>query len=240
MLIYKYSGTLIGFLNVIFSIYTEKEPPLYITAENELQYALDTQVIEIEDNTEKAERIIKAIKNEYENIIMAFSSDRSDKEMILFQYIRLIFKFGQNVPLMQANTHVIAYNDLLKSVTHEINRIQGFLRFKELSNGIFYAQYDPDNNITQYLMPYFTQRNSLMNFIIHDTRRNILGMYNTKQTQIIHSNTPIPLIFTQAEETYQKLWHQYFNTVTISSRKNKRQQLYFMPRRYWKNMSETY
>lgn len=242
MRIYKYSGTFTGFLCVIFTIYKEKEPPLYITSSNP-QYALDAEVVEIEDSKEYALRVENSLRKktaDMEDIITAFASGQDNKESVLFQYIRLIFRYGKQAQLMQANPHVIAFRDMHKRVTRELERLMGFLRFKELSNGILYAQYEPDNDLTQYMLPYFSKRNALTPFIIHDTRRNILGMYNTKDTCLIQSTQSVPQIFTQEEALYQRLWRQYFNTVTIPDRENRRQQLQYMPRRYRKNMSETY
>lgn len=245
MTIYQYSGTVTGFFCVIFEIYTKKQPPALITSEREYQYLLDTSIQIVDDHLQHAERVERSIQQKigkagFQEILTGLSSGCADKEMILYEYIRLVFQHQSKVRLMQQDKHVIAFRLLVHQVSLEIHRMEGFLRFKQLANGVFYAQYEPDHDITQYLLAYFKNRNNTISFIIHDQKRNIFGMYNTKQSCLIQSQTDFTPVCTDEETAFLTLWHQYFHTVQIADRANKKLQRNYMPQRYQKNMPETY
>lgn len=42
----------------------------------------------------------------------------------------------------------------------------------------------------------------------------------------------------EQEENIKKLWTTFFNTIGIKERRNKRCQMNFMPKKYWKYMTE--
>ena len=243
MNIFRYDGTQNGFFTVVFEIYTKKLLPETITSSEDIQLALDGCIFEISTDEEKSDRIKNGIikhigKEGLRSFKYAFASCDNEKEMKMFSYIRLIFKHGNNVLHMLSLPGVIEYNLLVARVKTEIEHIKGFMRFSQLSSGVFLGEYTPDNDITDLLMPFFVERHSDMDFIIFDKNRNKMGMYNKQEFTLICCDQKIPEIFTEEEACFQSLWQQYFETVSISSRKNKRLQDRFLPNRYRRNMTE--
>ena len=149
-----------------------------------------------------------------------------------------------NLPQVMDNTSI------LHRVGYEIERCKGFIRFRELKNGILYAEYEPDNDITEYLMSYFSKRNNDDLFIIRDVGRNIFGLYN-RETYIVgqwdvSGETESEAIsesrqkfYSDADIMFTELWKQYYGTISVASRKNERLRRQYMPRRYWKYLIET-
>ena len=45
-------------------------------------------------------------------------------------------------------------------------------------------------------------------------------------------------IISEDEAVYQKLWKGYFKNIAIKERENKRLQMQFMPKKYWKFLKE--
>lgn len=240
-----YDGSLNGFLTSVFAIYELGEFDTKIVS-SEAQTLLIGEVIEVKTDEEKARRvkngiIKKASKNIFNEVATTFASGNKDKENIIFEYLKLVFAFGHKARLMLNNENVIKYNDLLKKVTYERHRMIGFLRFEETEAGILYAKYSPDHDITNLLLGHFANRLSTENFIIHDTKRNTLGVYNKETNQFFTytDNTPLsPITLSQSESFFQKLWQNYHVNASIASRENRRLQRQFMPARYHKNMSE--
>ncbi|PWM43993.1 MAG: hypothetical protein DBX47_06275 [Clostridiales bacterium] len=243
MTVYKYDGTLDGFFSTVFEIYTTKTLPDEITSSEEIQLGLETNIINIITDDKKALRIKNSIiKNigadELHKFDYAFASCDEQKEMKMFSFARLVFKHGSSVLHMMSLIEVINFNLMVSKVTLEVEHIKGFLRFAQLSNGLFLASYTPDNDITCFILPYFADRNGAMNFIIFDKSRNKMGLFNGEKYEIITCNENIPEIFTEEEAYCQSMWQQYFETVSIASRKNKRLQNRALPIRYRRNMSE--
>jgi len=142
---------------------------------------------------------------------------------------------------MLNNEHVIAYNTLLKKVTYERHRMIGFMRFEETVDGVLYAKYSPDNNITHLLLNHFANRLSTQNFIIHDTKRNVVGVYNKKEHKFFTytlNKKLAPIQVTNDEVFFQKLWKNYYKNVSIAERKNTKTMLNYMPKRYHHNLTE--
>ena len=122
MTIYQYSGTVTGFFCVIFEIYTKKQPPALITSEREYQYLLDTPIQIVDDHLQHAERVERSIQQKigkagFQEILTGLSSGCADKEMILYEYIRLVFQHQSKVRLMQQDKHVIAIRLLVHQVS---------------------------------------------------------------------------------------------------------------------------
>ena len=179
-----YDATIEGFLTSIFYCYEKDEFLSRVSSTATFQNNLLDEFIEISTDKIKAKRvkqgIIKKVGiNLFNEINTVFCSDDQNKDNVLFDYLKLIFAFGAKTRLMLNNESVIAYNDLLKKVTYERHRMIGFLRFEETLDGVMYAKYSPDNNITHLLLGHFSSRFSTQNFIIHDTKRNILGVYSS-------------------------------------------------------------
>ena len=84
---------------------------------------------------------------------------------------------------------------------------------------------------------HFKERLSDQPWIIHDAKRNVFALYDTNQ--VIFTKEDIS-VYTDngADETFEELWKSYFKAIAIENRKNPKLQKQFLPRRYWKNLTE--
>ena len=133
---------------------------------------------------------------------------------------------------------VIAFNQLVYATSHEIHRMKGFLRFSKSESGIFYAKFEPDHDITEFILPHFATRMNDMNFIIHDLKRHKMGLYDGAQQVIVSTDKQVILALSKDELTFRKLWQDYFQNVNIPERKRERLQTQFLPKRYRKHLTE--
>jgi probable DNA metabolism protein len=89
------------------------------------------------------------------------------------------------------------------------------------------------------LAPHFSMRLSSENWIIHDVKREIAAIYNTKEWVIAPlKQDEIPKESYNSNEFYEQLWKEYFNTLAIKDRINPKLQARMMPKRYWKHLTE--
>jgi len=250
-----YDGSFDGFLTAVFDSYDKKMLPKAILSEENIQIGIFEENINISTDSVKAERVFNGIIRDIGSdglydIKTAFCSGREDKDGIIYNYIRAVFKFGKKVESMYNLPQLMDFITLVQQVGYEIERCKGFIRFRELRNGILYAEYEPDNDITEYLMSYFSKRNNDDLFIIRDVRRNIFGLYNRAeyivgQWDVSAEEDSESLaevrqnFYSDADLIFADLWKQYYRTMAISSRKNERLRRQYMPRRYWKYLIET-
>ncbi|MDF2685962.1 MAG: hypothetical protein K0S55_1143 [Clostridia bacterium] len=240
-------------LTVVFESYDKKIFPDLITDKNEFQLDFDSVIFNVETDEKKADRVERNIINKIGNdgfyeFIQAFAADEPEKEMTVYRYFALLFKYGERVKTMFNHPYVIAYNDMCHRVTYESHRFCGFLRFRELNNfelagwktedKIYYAPYFPDHNITPFIMDYFARRNQDMKMIIHDTKRNIFGIYDTQNWDVFVLDAPVVVEPSEYEIMFQTLWKQYYSVVSIDSRKNTRLMNQFLPVRYRRFLNE--
>jgi len=243
MLIYKYFGGFNGFLTAVYFAYHGKGMPELITETYDFQISFDTEIIEIEPDEKMVELVVKGIDKKlsdgFEQIVRAYRSELPDRDTIIFDWLKFLFKNGGERTVSMVNQpEIIRFNDLQRKIGFEIHKMIAFLRFRELTNGIMYAPFRPEHDITAFLVDHFIERNMDQSFIIHDIGRNIFALYNTKEVQIVQNDDRMNVELTENEEIYRTLWQEYYKNVTIQSRTNKKAHRQFMPIRFWEFMNE--
>lgn len=243
MLVYKYDGTIDGIFSCIFTAFVKKEKPDLVTANDDIQLTLDGQVRLIKTNYENNKRIITALYryigiNALSDIRYAFRCGDDSKGGIIFNYIYRTFEYRKNISTKFSEETVLAFYDTVKKIANEVHRMKGFIRFSESAQGFYYAHFEPDNNIADLLLPHFMMRFKGMPFIIHDVRRNVLAMYDGKDSKTVNSNQTIYVQLSTEEESFQKLWQTYYTSINIKERKNVKLMNAFLPIRYREHLVE--
>lgn len=243
MTTYFFDGTKNGLLTCIFESFYEKRIPDDVTTEC-VQCGLLDEIVTIKTDNEKAERVYKCLKNcktKYlvSDFNLTFRSGEKSRFKVLFDYLNVAIS-NKNIDVSKAFAlpEIQAFTDLKNRIYTETHRFKGFLRFMETEKGFYYACYEPDNDITELLVPHFTARLQSP-FIIHDIKRNILALCDGKRYKILNGgDNGVTVFMSESEENFLDLWQQYYKSINIEERKNLRQMRNYMPERYWKNLSE--
>ncbi|WIV12330.1 TIGR03915 family putative DNA repair protein [Proteiniborus sp. MB09-C3] len=243
MLYYIYDGSFDGLLTAIYEAYYRREIPDEILSEDSPQQSLLVEKVHIETDLEKSKKVYSSIKtkiSEYtlKNCFYVFLSERPDRGTAIYRYLRLGWKVGRGIDQNLKNDSVLTVHKIRQQVSKEVHLMLGFIRFSHLSNGVYYSQIEPDNDIVGLMAPHFAERLSDECWIIHDVRRNIGVMYNKKEWIMRDLNISGEISFQEEEEDYQKLWKEYFNTIAIRNKINPKLQRQHMPKRYWKHLIE--
>lgn len=242
-MIYIYDGTWNCFLTAIHHYYYDRENVTNI--ESTLSYCpnLIDEYREIVTDIDKAKTVEQAILNKIsqeslDNIIHCFFSEIKGREMWILNYIKLGFKIGSKIDSMLGTQIVLDVLVPARKVKLECHRMLGILRFELLENSIYYAPIQPDHNIITFIAPHFKGRFADQNWVIHDTKRNLAALYNTKSMIISYMDLAhIPNRHAD-ELKFQSLWKNYFKHIAIKSRINPKLQKQFIPKRYWKQLTE--
>lgn len=243
MTTYFFDGTKNGLLTCIFESFYDRRIPDDVTTEF-VQYGLLDEIVTIKTDNEKAERVYKCLKNcktKYlvSDFNLTFRSGEKKRFKVLFDYLNVAIS-NKNIDVSKAFAlpEIQAFTDLKNRIYTETHRFKGFLRFMETEKGFYYACYEPDNDITELLVPHFTARLQSP-FIIHDIKRNILALCDGKRYKILNGgDNGVTVFMSESEEIFLDLWQQYYKSINIEERKNLRQMRNYMPERYWKNLSE--
>lgn len=239
MTYYLVDGSENSFYTAVFDAYKDKE--CIITSERDLQLGLGFEVIDVVADENKAERVkakINALdRGAEEDITLLLKSDASLKESVAFDYIKLIVEHGGAVRGMLANPTVIEMTRIRTRVFGEAHRLKGFLRFMENSDGVLYAPYSPDNDITDILALHFAARFASKRFVIHDVKRKIAALYDGHEIVMTYADDA-EIYLSEYESYFENLWKQYYNSVNIAERPHEKQMKGYMPVRYWKFLPE--
>ena len=242
-MIYIYDGTWDCFLTAVHHYYYDKEDVSNI--ESGLCYIpnLIDEYRTITSDVIKAKAVEEAILHKIsaeslENLQKCFFSELQGREMWILKYIRMGFKIGMRIDSMLGDKSVLDVLIPARKVGMECHRMLGLLRFELLEGGIYYAKIQPDHNIISFISPHFKNRFADQNWIIHDTKRKIASLYNTKKMLLSYMDlSNIPELHAE-ELKFQALWKNYYKHIAIKNRLNPKLQKSFMPKRYWKNLTE--
>lgn len=239
MNVYFFDGTRTGFYTAVFNAYKDKSA--VITSDKNYQLGFGDEGIAITNDTNKSARVQNKLfeyddksPNDVDTILR---SDGENKEQVAFLYIRAICKAKAHVREMFGDELIFTANRLIAKVGWETDKMYGLLRFIECKNGVFYAPYEPDCDITEIIVAHFIRRLKNKKFIIHDVKRKFAALYNGNDcffTQMDKADVYI----SDEQNAFEELWKEYYNCVNIESRKHTKQMKGSMPIRYWKYLPE--
>lgn len=238
---YVTDGSFEGILTAVFEAYERKEEPEAIVSRDQYQMSLISEAREVKTHMDKSDRVYRSVISKMSHEVMeelyrAYLHEDPDVGTAIYRYIKIGLKTGRRVISFLQNPDILRVHDMSYKVMGESHLFLGILRFNKLKNGIYYARIEPDNNIVMLLSNHFTERMNDQPWIIHDAKRGIYALYDTHH--VVFSNEPIPIDDKDREGEFELLWKKYFKAIAIESRVNPRLQKSFMPRRYWKNLTE--
>ncbi len=239
MKIYICDGSLQSFFTAVFDAFGDESG--VITSDTAIQLSLESEIIKVGFDREKAERVMRGIekidKEAVHDISLALRSCDGLKEQTCLAYIRRIFERKMPVKKAYNFPEVTEFNDILYKVTGETHLLKGLLRFMESASGAYYAPYSPDNDITELLMPHFAERFKSEKFVIHDLKRKLAGMYDGHEWFIGYAGEA-EVYLSEYEKAFETLWKKYYKAVNIKERPHEKQMKGSMPVRYWKYLPE--
>jgi probable DNA metabolism protein len=240
--IYLYNNSFISLLCLIKELIKNKIVPLNIK-NIDYQKTLIDEVIYL--NILEDEGIINEIINKvgiyvFNIIYYIFLSNHDNKEIIIFHFFVHSLKYKNKIIYMRNIKSVSEALKICKYVSRENHKMKGFLRFRELENKVLYAEFSPENNILFLLSSHFEKRLGNEYWIIKDVNRKLISIYDKNSFTILDEEEfSIHTLNVSNEEKYiEELWKNFYKTIGIKERKNDRCRMNFMPKKYWKYITE--
>ena len=240
-------------LSCVFESFEKKEIPMKITCDGFSLFGIKY----IQTDEAKAERILAIIpkkinRRTLDYVKCSFLANIKAKEIALIHFLREGFLRGSrfieviNTGFSPSRTIVAGALDnnyvskIQKGVdllALEAHRFVQFVRFSDI-DGALVGIIEPEHNVLPLMAEHFTDRYPNDNFLIYDKNRQLGLIYTDRQVRIEHLEDYQMPALSQEEKNYQKLWRLFYDTVAIKERRNERCRMNFMPKKYWKNMTE--
>jgi len=238
-----------GILSGVFDAYTCRYGHDFISLELEgdNQPQFFCEYYPVTTDIEKARKVGQAIKEKisaatYELLHEASLAIYPEKAEAIYHFIVLAFEMGPQVISHLSDNYVLTVMKLSKAVTRELQRLEGFVRFRELNNGIMFSKLAPKHDQLILLAPHFADRFPEENWMIYDENRKTACIHKAGLGWGMVSNIEVEKELmnhvSEEEDLFLNLWKSFAKTLTIEERRNKKLQMNMMPKMYWKNMPE--
>lgn len=239
--VYRYDGTLDGFLCCVYESYANKEMPAAILGPEDEQLSLLT-TREIKTDEFRAARVLKSIPARISEdalylVERAMLTSMPEREKRLLEFLRLGYRKG---PMVMDMLHDDAVAPILAAVTHlgrEAHLYLGFIRFTE-NKGVLASVIEPKNRVLPLIAQHFVDRYPNEAFVIFDrTHREALVAQRGRGriAPLMALELPDP---DAPERAVRALWRRFHQSVGIDPRKNYACQRTHMPLRYRRVMTE--
>lgn len=261
-----YDGSLEGLLTAIFIAYAEKLHAVEIAESQCLQLRLGQKEIPVKTDIVLAERVHKGIcrscgVNIFEEVKYVSLSDACDKATTIYNFIR--YALAQNKPFdcvtcrkkshcnglctrqhssnpLDDTTHasVHPFSILHKAVFNERHRIIQFLRFEHMEDDLWFARCNPQASVVPLVMDWFVARFNTQPFLIFDEKHNLAGVFEGDSWHLVETDTIALPESSDEEKQMQQAWKLFYKTVAVEARYNPELRRQFMPKRFWRNITE--
>lgn len=249
--IYQCEDSPEGVFTAIYNIYEDRHnlPDTCICLEEE--YRLFAEYISVETDCEKAVKVMRTVRErfgeeDFYDICMALSSPDMGKAQAVYKTIAYGLKErparGHLFDHL-SDDQILKASGLALAASRETCHLRGFTRFRELENGVLYAQIAPKNHIITALMDHFSDRFPSENFAIFDENRKVYGIHPCRQQWFLAMGKELEERFNNAsvspeEEKYAELFRYFCKTIAIRERKNIPLQRNMLPLRFREYMTE--
>lgn len=132
--------------------------------------------------------------------------------------------------------------ELSRKVGGEAHLFKGFVRFRELTNDVLYAEIEPRSQVLTCIAPHFANRLPLENWMIYDKSHHMFVVHEAGKRWVLvsdeYADISGKLEVTEKEKEYERLWRGFVKSISIESRENPRCQRSHLPLQYRPNMTE--
>lgn len=242
-LILTFDSTFDGFLSAVHYAVKNRVRPVNICKETDVQTMLDCSIQFVPASNQNSELVRRTLCDTigyegFKRAYYAFLSSSEDNIMASYTYILYALKYGKRTSDYMSVPDIFRAYQLEKKVSYEADRMKGFLRFAVMEGGVEYAPMEPENDILVLLMPHFADRLKNIPFVIHDLLRQKAGVCSRGTWFVTDAEGLTPPALSAEEETYRKLWKNFYSAISIRERKNERLQTQLMPKKYRRHMTE--
>lgn len=249
-----YDSTFEGLMTAVFEVFEYKYDVVEIVAQqNYSQENFFAETHEVITDFNKSDRVLKKLeenlgKQGISQLMMVYLSERKDFERLILSAVRHSIKHPkQNILQDFGNEDILEISKICRSVSRERHRMLAFVRFELLQDEVYFAKIEPDFNVLPLIRKHFKERYADQKWMIFDLKRHYGIFYDLKEVHFFSPDSSQLQNFRNSEQfhheeekKYQTLWQRYFVKTEIPERKNMKLHIQWVPKRYWKYLTEKY
>lgn len=135
---------------------------------------------------------------------------------------------------------------ITRAIDSECEHMRQFIRFEHLigeGSEVWFARCNPRDSVVPLIMGHFAERFNIQPFIIYDESHHVAGVYEGRTWYLVRTDDPetslLRLPDKAADEVVmQQAWRRFYHTVAVEARYNPELRRHFMPKRFWRNLTE--
>ncbi len=249
--VYICEDSVTGILSAIYDAWKEgvEEGHGSIGLKGSLEQELFCTYTEVKESEKKAVSVEKMIirhlgMKAYWDIYHAMLSKDVMKGTAILNTMLAAKKLKNSKRIMEHLTHPMVEKvfELSRNVGGEAHLFTGFVRFRELENGILFSEISPKNRILTCIAPHFADRLSVENWMIYDKTYGEIAVHESGKRWLLVSGEELNLEkvnkVSDKEKEFSKMWKSFVDTIAIKERENPRCQMQHLPLWYRENMVE--
>ncbi|MDR3052029.1 MAG: TIGR03915 family putative DNA repair protein, partial [Oscillospiraceae bacterium] len=233
-LCYFYDGSLDGLLCCVFAAFRDRALPGRMALLCGAQLSFAERAQQIPTDPAIAERVQQGILSRIgpealARVQLAARCPAADAPRTVLRYLALGFETGPRVDQRLTEPVVARMDAMLRLLNREAMHWQQFLRFAQLANGVFHADFAPEHDLLTLLIPYFADRFGAQPFLLHDSGRRVAAAWDGVRWRV-GSTSGVRMPANHADEAaWQALWRTFYDAVAIRQRLNPKLRRNFMP-----------
>lgn len=242
---YLYDGSFEGALTGIYQMFHQREKTDSARLIDKAHYQFDLMrpVVEVVTDEISSGKVCASILGTFgpyalQVVAKAYLSEDPTYGTKLFRCLKKAYHLGSQAFNLLGDPEINDLYALYRKVVRASHLFLGLLRFMELENGIYYAKFEHEYNMLTLVLAHFKDRMSDVPWVIHDIKRGVAAFYDGNTVYINPLEGVTEVNISREEAAYQEMWCSYFKHIAIDSRKNPRQQMQMMPKKYWKYLVE--
>jgi probable DNA metabolism protein len=246
MTVLLHDGTADGFLSAVCRAVDSAEDTVAICAASEWQPTLFDASQHVRSDSRRVRELLSELRSRgsrdvVTRVLHVAMSEQAGIGRDLVAYLRLVRRLGAEADGYLANPTVGRVNEVARAVGLELHRLKGLVRFRRIHSGELWGPISPAHNVLAPLALYFRGRMPSDAWILHDVRRRLAMLWDTRELAWVDPDElpPEEPALAAEEEAYQEMWKTYFRNIAVRERRNPRLQRQFMPARYWQHLVET-
>ncbi|MGO5053386.1 TIGR03915 family putative DNA repair protein [Lachnospiraceae bacterium LCP25S3_G4] len=249
--IYVCSDTVTGIFSGIYDVWKTglSMEQVGIALQSDIQPQLFCEYLVVEELEKKAIAVEQLIKMHlgmevYWELYHAVLSDNKEKGNAILGTMLEAKQIPNAQKIMNhlSCSYVQQVFEMSRSVKNEAHLYTGFVRFKELENGILCAIITPKSQVLTCIADHFSNRLPLEHFMIYDKTHQMFLVHKANAHWVLVVGEQLNMDAVDKvsiqEKEMQQLWTGFFQSIAIEERRSDQRQMAHLPLHYRQDMVE--
>ncbi len=176
-------------------------------------------------------------------LCLALASYQEDKATAVYRTVAKGLRLRQAAHILfrHADVDVDRVQKLKFHAWHEMHQLLGFVRFRELKNGVLFSEVSPKNDVLAFLADHFSDRFPGEHFLICDVGRCLFAVHEAGKPWFLARDTHFKRECVEEsgdEALYQELFRHFCHKIAIEERGSEALQKGMLPLRFRPYMTE--